>query len=83
MGCQDYFYFQKSKKLLHSHWLGAVSIHLKSVSIWGLYRNSITFFMPIAKYSKVLYLPRHLYQEYWTLDNHFLGSLRLRQGCEI
>ena len=38
MSSQDFPYFQKSKKILHSHWLRAVSIHLKSVSIWGLYR---------------------------------------------
>ena len=36
MSSQDFPYFQKSKKILNSHWLTAVSIHLKSVSIWGL-----------------------------------------------
>ena len=30
--------FKKLKKILHSHWVRAVSIHLKSVSIFGLYR---------------------------------------------
>ena len=42
MSSQDFPYFQKSKKILHSHWLRAVSIHLKSVSIWGFYRYEVT-----------------------------------------
>ena len=48
MSCQDFPYFQKSKKILNSHWLRAVSIHLKSVSIWGLYRYSVDIWFLVS-----------------------------------